>query len=294
MVSATATDDLAMVRSLLAGDDTFNLSPQADNVWAWTGNDTMRGNGGHDVLLGDAGNDLLDGGTGIDAMYGGVGDDTYVVDNSGDLPVEAGGAGIDTVRSGITWTLGANIENLRMTGNGNVSATGNALANSIAGTAGNDTLSGGSGDDTLSGAAGNDALAGGGGSDQLSGGTGNDRLDGGSGRDRLVGNAGIDDFRFTTAASGSTNVDTVVAFLSGADRISLDNAAFTALGANGPLAAAAFRLGASALDASDRVLYQASTGSLYYDADGNGAGARVLIAMLPDGTVLALGDLYVI
>jgi len=294
MVSGSTADDVAMVKAFLAGADTFNLSPQADNAWAWTGNDTLRGNGGHDVLHGDAGDDWIDGGSGIDAMYGGIGDDTCVVDNSGDLVVEAGGAGIDTVRSAITWTLGANVENLRMTGSGNVIATGNALANSITGTAGNDTLNGGSGDDTLSGAAGNDALNGGSGSDQLSGGAGNDRLDGGSGRDRLAGNAGIDDFRFTTAASGSTNVDTLVAFLSGADRISLDNAVFTALGANGPLAAAAFRPGASALDASDRVLYQASTGSLYYDADGSGAGARVLVAMLPAGTALAVGDLYVI
>jgi len=311
LASASSADDLAMVRSFFAGSDTFNLSPEADDVWAWTGNDTLRGYGGHDVLHGDAGNDWLDGGTGIDALYGGAGNDTYVVDNSGDLVTEAAGAGIDMVRSSITWTLGANLENLRLTGAA-ATGTGNGLANMILGSDGLDTLRGAGGDDTLNGGTGNDSLGGGvgndslvgmggndtlggdAGDDTLNGGAGNDRLGGGTGKDRLAGAAGLDDFRFTTAPN-SSNVDTIAGFVSADDRISLDNAVFTGLGtATGALGAAAFRLGSAAADASDRLIYQASTGSLWYDADGTGATSKVLVATLGAGTTLTLADLYVI
>lgn len=46
---------------------------------------------GPDYLVGTPGNDVLDGGPGADLMFGGLGDDTYVVDNPGDIVGELPG-----------------------------------------------------------------------------------------------------------------------------------------------------------------------------------------------------------
>ena len=61
---------------------------------------------------------VLDGGAGADTLVGGTGNDTYVVDNAGDVVTEGAGAGTDTVQSSVTFTLGANVENLTLTGAG--------------------------------------------------------------------------------------------------------------------------------------------------------------------------------
>ncbi|MCA3542879.1 MAG: hypothetical protein IOC73_03865, partial [Rhodobacter sp.] len=123
----------------------------------------------------------LDGGTGADALSGGAGDDTYVVDATGDVVTEALNEGTDTVQSSVTYTLGANLENLTLTGNSEISGTGNTDANRLTGNAAANTLDGGAGNDWLSGGDGNDSLSGGAGDDLLDGGAGSDTLDGGTG-----------------------------------------------------------------------------------------------------------------
>ena len=114
-----------------------------------SGDDVLYGLGGNDSLYGDAGNDLLDGGTGIDSLFGGLGNDTYVVDNASDTVTEALNAGTDTVQSSVSWTLGANVENLVLTGLNSLTGTGNTLANIITANAAVSTLSGGDGNDRL-------------------------------------------------------------------------------------------------------------------------------------------------
>ena len=89
------------------------------------------GLGGNDELVGGTGDDTLDGGTGKDRMLGGVGNDTYVVDSAGDKVIEAAGAGTDLVRSAIGYTLGANLENLTLTGSATLGGSGNALDNQL-------------------------------------------------------------------------------------------------------------------------------------------------------------------
>lgn len=128
------------------------------------GHDTLTGGAGNDTLLGDAGNDALNGATGADTMTGGIGDDRYTVDNLADTTIEALSGGTDLVTAFIDWTLGDNVENLKLTGAAH-KGTGNALANVITGQVGTDTLVGGEGNDTLDGAAGSDVMDGGTGDD---------------------------------------------------------------------------------------------------------------------------------
>ena len=130
-----------------------------DNL-TFTGSGSFVGEGNElaNTLTGGAGNDRLDGGTGVDRLVGGAGDDVYLVDQAGDVVVEAAGNGTDLVlASANSYTLANNIENLSFTGSGSFTGVGNNLANIMTGGAGNDSLDGGTGNDTLRGGGGNDS-----------------------------------------------------------------------------------------------------------------------------------------
>lgn len=148
------------------------------------------GNALANTLTGNDGNNRLDGLAGKDTLVGGKGNDTYVVDSSGDVVTESigKGGGIDTVESSVTFTLASrvNVENLTLTGVGNLVGTGNALANIIIGNDGSNKIDGGTGNDWISGGIGIDTLLGGAGDDVLDGGTGADVMKGGAGNDRYV------------------------------------------------------------------------------------------------------------
>ena len=131
-----------LTRSVIIG------SEGPDSLIGTSGDDRLVGLAGDDQLTGLAGNDLLDGGTGADELMGGFGDDEYIVDDSGDAVTELTDEGIDTVRSGVTRTLEADVENLTLTGNVAINGTGNALDNVLIGNSGVNVLSGGVGNDT--------------------------------------------------------------------------------------------------------------------------------------------------
>jgi Ca2+-binding RTX toxin-like protein len=243
-----------------------------DTAVTGTGNglaNVITGNAGNNQLRGLGGDDTLDGGLGNDTLDGGAGNDLYIVNSSLDVILEAVGGGTDSVQSSVTFTLGAEIENLTLTGTALSNGTGNALANILTGNASNNILSG---------------LAG---NDSLNGGMGNDTLNGGAGNDQLLGGAGNDLFVFNTALAAD-NVDTISDFATG-DRLQLDRAIFSTLSAGTTLTVAEFLGGAGAIaatNAQQRLLFDATTGALHYDADGNGATAAVLIANLTAGAPL--------
>jgi serralysin len=129
----------------------------SDYLDGGAGNDSIYGGDGADILLGGEGNDLLDGGDGSDSLDGGVGDDVYLLGaDTADTITDI--AGKDTISSTITRSLAGygDIENLTLSGSGNISATGNALNNLLVGNSGKNVLDGGAGADKLMGGAGND------------------------------------------------------------------------------------------------------------------------------------------
>ncbi|HYU94895.1 MAG TPA: calcium-binding protein [Sphingomicrobium sp.] len=123
------------------------------------GNNYLNGGQGDDFLVGLAGNDNLLGGTGADHMEGGVGDDVYYVDQAGDVITELAGEGNDILVATASYTLadGASIETMSSEQtNAAINLTGNELAQSLYGNAGNNILTGGGGADYMVGGAGND------------------------------------------------------------------------------------------------------------------------------------------
>jgi Ca2+-binding RTX toxin-like protein len=124
------------------------------------GNNVLVGNSAANRLSGGAGDDTLDGGAGADTLVGGQGNDTYGVDDAGDVVTESLNEGTDTVQAGITYTLGATVENLTLTGSAAINGTGNDGNNVLVGNSAANRLSGGAGDDTLDGGAGADTLIG--------------------------------------------------------------------------------------------------------------------------------------
>jgi len=276
------TDNLGEGTDKVNSSMTYTLSANVENlsltgalVVNGTGNDLdnvitgnsaanqLNGQAGNDTLNGGGGDDTLTGWSGADIMIGGLGNDTYLVENTGDVVTENLNQGTDTVSSRLTYTLPANVENLILTGTAAVNGTGNGLANGMTG---------------------NSAA------NQLNGGAGNDTLDGGAGTNSSTGGTGNDIFKFTTKG----HIDTITDFNVVNDTIQLENAAFTALTTAGTLAASQFKIGTQALDADDFIIYNNVTGALLYDANGSGAGAAIQIATLSAGLAMTNADFVVI
>ncbi|MBP0492034.1 choice-of-anchor I family protein [Roseomonas indoligenes] len=245
-----------------------------DNIQGGNGNNTLIGNAGDDQIFGGAGDNRLIGGLGDDYMAGGAGDDGYEVFSAGDRIFEKADEGSDRVTAWIDYTLGNNVEKLIMAGDA-VSGTGNALANRILGTDGDNILSGLGGDDTL--------IANG----------GNDTLMGGAGSNRLTGGEGADTFRFD-APAGPGNLTRLMDFASGEDRIELDGDAFAALTARGAIDLAAFGTGRVAATAEQHVLFDAATSALYYDADGAGGADAIRFGTVQAGAAVTAADIWVV
>jgi len=242
----------------------------------------LRGSIVDDLLTGNEGINVFEGQAGNDTMIGYGGDDYYFVGETADVVIEQSGGGYDTVFLGryfprvfntaspsvISYTLPDGVE--RLAADHVVSfdtpglnrdlpqytLIGNALNNEISG---NDVAN---------------------------------VINGGAGNDILIGYGGLDTFVFNTPLAAG-NVDQIVDFSAGAEKIHLDDAVFLGL-TPGALPAGAFAMGTAAQDADDRILYDSSTGNLYFDSDGTGAASPILFAVVHEGLNVTANDFVVI
>jgi Ca2+-binding RTX toxin-like protein len=253
-----------------------------------TGNISATGNNAANVLTGNSGDNFFNPRGGDDTIVSGAGNDT----------VRLGGGGVPSYGNKVI-DLGAGFDTLDFGGFGKSAIVVDLAAGTIAG--GGDAGAGSAslaGIEQVIGDGFNDRLSGSAAADALNGGGGNDTIDGRGGIDTLTGGLGADSFVFDTAPA-SGNVDQVTDFASASDRLNFDNATFTALGADGNFAAgdARFAAGAgftSGRDASDRLVYDTTTGNVYYDADGSGTGAAQLVTTLQGHPAIAATDITVI
>jgi Ca2+-binding RTX toxin-like protein len=244
-----------ITRSLAAFASIENLTLLGTGAIDGTGNNLLH------AIVGNTANNVLNGGVGADTMTGNAGDDRYFVDNAADRANESAGQGSDTVIATVSYVLVAatSVEVLRTLGSAStyaVNLVGNELANSIQGNAATNLLVGKSGNDTI------------------------------------FGNGGTDTFFFDTAL-GASNVDTIVDYNVAQDTIWLNDTVFTGL-SMGTLAAGAFRIGAAAVDADDRIIYNSATGELIFDSNGNAAGGATQFAVLSTGLALTNLDFEVV
>ena len=246
---------------------TYTLGNNLENL-TLTGTTAINGTGNtlNNIITGNSGNNTLNGGAGIDTLIGGLGNDTYQIDTTTDTITENANEGTDTVQSSVTYTLGNNLENLTLTGTTAINGTGNTLNNIITGNSGNNTLNGAAGIDTLIGGLGNDTLTGG---------------------------AGGDKFTFNNRNEG---IDTITDFLSSqGDKIAVSAAGFGGgLAAGVSITAAQFVLGTTALNASNRFIYNTITGGLFFDGDGTGTLAAIQIATLSSKPSISASDIVVL
>ncbi|PDT46718.1 beta strand repeat-containing protein [Sinorhizobium fredii] len=314
----------AVNASVFVGGTAEDIVRGVENILAGSGADTLVGDSASNLFRGAVGADFIDGGAGVDtADYREKTLSVRVLlDGGNDSFVFVGGTVEDTI---------CNIENA-FGGKGNDTLTGDDLANRLDGNDGKDLLMGGGGADTLDGGAGGDTASyrdksasvsvtlngatyatvtvggvaedtirnvenvwGGTGNDTLNGDANANLLSGGGGSDALFGGAGADTFQFDFAL-GPSNIDTVADFATG-DKLALSRSVFTALSGSS-LSSAQFYAEAGATEAQDanqRIIYDTTTGALYYDADGSLSGAAaVQFAALSARPGLTTGDFLIV
>lgn len=253
----------------------YTLSAEIENLMA-EGTDAINltGNASNNSITGNAAANIIDGGAGADRMDGGLGNDTYYVDNAGDVVVDSGGEA-DTINTTVSYILADGIENMTALGAAAISLTGNAFNNTLMGNAAANKIDGGFGIDVLNG------------------GGGNDTLNGGDGSDVLTGGAGKDVFLFDALPHKAMNRDVITDFEVKNDKIHLSKAIFKKL-KKGKLKSDFFKIGTKAGDKNDYIIYDKKKGILSYDADGSGKIKAIEFATVKKNLVLKADLFFVI
>lgn len=217
----------------------------------------LYGNAFDQTIYGNMGANFLNGRGGEDSLMGLGGNDSYMVDSANDHVIEMAGQGRDTVYATSSFTLAADSEievllAYDRAGTAMLDFTGNSMGQAIYGTAGSNTLDGKGGSDTV----------------------------------YLMG--GADKVLFSTMP-GQANIDEIIGFGTD-DKIGLSRDIF-AFGAGQGLASGAFVVGTAAMAATATILYDASSGNLYYDSDGTGSAGAQAFAHL-DGAPILTSDSF--
>jgi len=248
-------DTIETGQSLVLPDNVENLMLSGTSSKSLTGNDL------DNILTGNSGKNILDGRGGVDTLIGGAGDDTYIIDGTGDIIVEAPGGGNDTVSvsGGLTsydMALVSEIEKFIYSGSNAFSVMGNGLNNTITTGSGNDTLGGGAGKDTL------------------------------------TGGAGADHFVFDLPTNGS---DKIMDFSHNqGDTIDIVGSSFGGLAA-GALPDDWFVAGKAATSTTHgQFFYDSDKKALFWDEDGKSGQSGVEIATFASNVGLQVSDLHVI
>jgi Ca2+-binding RTX toxin-like protein len=265
-------DKLVNIENVMSGTgDDFLIGNRFDNwLRSSAGHDTLDGGGGNDRLESGAGNDQLSGGTGDDQIYGGFGDDGLTGGSGND--VLDGIDGIDRVYFAGTADVTVNlaVTTAQETGHGH-----DSILNV-------ENVSSGSGNDRLIGSAVNNSM---------SAGVGDDTLSGGLGVDTLFGGDGDDVFVFSTIL-GVSDIDYIVDFQVDEDSIHLQKELFLGL-TDGTLEATGFAVDFDHLSAATRLIYESTTGRLFFDADGTGGRSAGHFATLAANLALTHTDFFV-
>ncbi|AYC99558.1 calcium-binding protein [Neorhizobium sp. NCHU2750] len=318
-------DSWHMQEWLLRGNDTLTGGAGGDDLYGHAGNDVLKGGAGDDFLVGGAGKDSYDGGSGWDQLSfddGNAVKKGVTVDAVNHKATDAYGnaetfssiesfrgtkladtfkgssadeqfmglAGADTINGGGGFdevryhrdvkrggTYGVTVDLQKGTATDGFGNKDTLV--SIEGVRGTDFA------DKLIGSTVHNTLRGDGGKDQLYGKLGNDDLTGGGGKDA---------FYFDTKLNGSSNVDHILDFSVADDTVYLAKAIFTKIAGTGVMTSGQFYASTNgkAHDADDRITYNSKTGDVFYDADGNGAGAAVKFAVVDDGLKLTSADFF--
>ncbi len=316
----------------LEGNDAVNVltgNAGNDQLNGKAGNDQLFGNDGNDELDGGIGNDIMNGGMGFDIYIVDTSGDivieqnianeidtvqSYISYTLGDNTEELwllGTSAIDGQGNNLdNFLLGNNAENNLKGEGGNDTLSSDGGNDKLDGGTGNDLLDGGTGDDELKGEDGDDSLLANDGNDSLDGGNGNDFLRGDNGNDVLTGGDGNDVIRGGIGSNTLTGglgadifemdepgvgPDTIEDFNSSFDDIyfySFPNIDLSN-GSGSPISNNQFRLGSTALDSDDRLIYDRSTGGLFFDQDGIGELNQTLVATLSNKASLSASDIYV-
>jgi Ca2+-binding RTX toxin-like protein len=211
-----------------------------------------------DVLTGNDSDNTIFGGGGDDRMIGRGGNDMYVVTATGTEIVESANGGVDTIFTLVSMVMPDHVERLFVDEvQAPITVDGNDLDNFIKG-----------------------------------GFQGPNRINGKEGNDTLRGGFSVDEFVFDTALNEAANVDTITGFASPTSTIFLDDAIFIGL-ALGRITAGELKFGTAAVDGNDHIIYDPSTGDLFFDADGKNGVGEIQFARLDPGLTLTAFDFVV-
>ncbi|BCW90204.1 hypothetical protein sos41_33720 [Alphaproteobacteria bacterium SO-S41] len=273
--------DFVTYRSATAGVSAYLATPQLNTGDAagdtYAGIEGLLGSYYNDVMAGDAFDNIVQGLAGNDTLYGGAGND-YVVGDEGDDVLE-GGAGADVLDGG----FGLDVASYAGASSGVTVNLANTALNK--GEAAGDIYRA------------IDFILGSAFADVLVGDANDNRLAGGAGADTLTGGAGADFFTFLAVSDGG---DTITDFRFGTDQfLATDrlNFASNAFGLPvGVLDPSHFFSGTnpSASASGPAFLFNTTTHQLFYDVDGNGGQAAVLMATLSNGQNLNSTDIWLV